>query len=151
MKFSNILVPISGISVDDEAIRIACEIAKRDKAKILAVRVIEVERGLPLDAEQSAEIQRAEKNLEQAQRAAKSAGCSIETDLLQSRAAGTALVDEAAERGVDLIIIGLPHRKKLGALYLGATTMHVLKNAASWVWLCREPEPGEKKSAAPKN
>ncbi|MBI3914494.1 MAG: universal stress protein [Chloroflexi bacterium] len=151
MKYTSILVPVSGLAVNDEAIRLACELARKEKAKILAVHVIEVERGAALDAEQSAPIQRAEKILEHAQLAAKSAGGSIETDLLQSRAAGPALVDEAIERNIDLVIVGVPYRERLGNFQLGATATFLLKNAAGWVYLCREAAPGEKNSAGKKN
>ncbi len=148
MKFSQVLVPVSGLAVDDQAIRLAGEVAKRDKAKVLAVNVIEIERALRLDSEQGAQIQRAEQILDRAQKTAKAAGIAIETDLLQSRVAGTALVDEARERGADLIVMGLPFRKRLETFQIGATAMYVLRNVACPVWLCRESAPEDKKPGA---
>jgi nucleotide-binding universal stress UspA family protein len=148
IKFSQILVPVSGLAIEDQAIRLACEIARRDKAKVLAVNVMEIERALPLDVEQDAQIQRAEQILDHAQKTAKVVGVAIETDLLQSRVAGPALVDEANERRVDLIVVGLPFRKRLDAFHMGATTTYILKNAASAVWLCREAAPADKKPGA---
>lgn len=150
MKYSNILIAVSGLDVDDEAILIASDLAKRDHAKLLAVYVIEVERAMPLDAEQSVPIQRAEQILARAQNSAKRAGTTIETDLLQSRAAGPALVDEARERGVDLIIVGVPFRKRLENFYVGATASYLLKNAACRVWLCRQAAPDDKNVRADK-
>ena len=69
--------------------------------------------------------------------------CSVETDLLQSREVGPAIVDEAIERGVDLITIGLEYEKKFGEFNLGDTVPYVLKNAPCWVVICREPIPEE--------
>ena len=40
MEFHKILVPVSGTEADDEAIRLACRLAKKDKSKIYAVYVI---------------------------------------------------------------------------------------------------------------
>jgi nucleotide-binding universal stress UspA family protein len=52
-------------------------------------------------------------------------------------------VDEAIERGVDLIVIGLSYKKKFGEFSLGSTVPYVLRNAPSWVIICREPIPEE--------
>lgn len=144
MPFSNILVPISGIPADDEALRLACQIARQDKAKVLATHVIEVQRNLPLDSENSEKVQQGEIMLTHAEQVAKSAKNSIETEMLQARSAGSALVNEAIERQVDLIIVGVPYRKPLGDLQLGSTTMYLFKNAPCRVWLIRELPSEEK-------
>jgi len=102
-----------------------------------------VERALPLDAEVKPDIERAEEVLDQAERIAEEQDCTVETDLLQSREIGPAIVDEAIERGVDLITIGLSYKKKFGEFSLGETIPYVLKNAPCWVLICREPMPEE--------
>ena len=51
MEFRNILLPVSGTEADDEAMRLACMLAKKSKAKIYAVYVIAIKRSLPLEAE----------------------------------------------------------------------------------------------------
>jgi nucleotide-binding universal stress UspA family protein len=137
MPFSNILVPVSGIPADEEAIRLAVQIAKQDKSKVLAIHVIEVQRNLPLDAENKEQVERGEAMLEGIERVAKSAKGNIESELLQARVAGSALVNEAIEAGVDLIIMGIPPRKRAGDL-LGTTTQYVLDHAPCRVWLCRQ-------------
>lgn len=142
MKFNNILVPVAGGPLDEEVIQLACQIVKRDKAKLLLLHVIELQRTLPLNAESTPEVERAERILEQAESLANKASVAVETDLLQARLAGTALVDAAIERGVDLVILGLPFRRKLDNLYLGATTLYILNHAPCRVWLCRASAPG---------
>ena len=53
------------------------------------------------------------------------------------------MVDEAIERGVDLITMGVGYEKKFGEFNLGETIPYVLKNAPCWVLVCREPIPEE--------
>ena len=54
----------------------------------------------------------------------------IETVLLQARDVGAALVDEASERGADLIVLSLPYRKRFGGDFaMGRTVPYCFKNA----------------------
>ena len=89
-----------------DAILLACAIARKNKGKVYAVHVIEVKRSLPLDAEMPDEATSGESLLTLAERAASDADFRIEGELLQARDAGHAIVDEAMERGVDLILMG---------------------------------------------
>lgn len=148
MALSTILVPVSGNAADDEAIRLAVQTARQEKGKVLAIHVIEVQRNLPLDAENAAQVERGEAMLEHIEKVARSAKGSVESELLQARAAGAALVNEATERGIDLIIMGIPYRRPLGDLQLGSTTTYILKNAPCRVWLCREFPREESKSGS---
>jgi nucleotide-binding universal stress UspA family protein len=57
---------------------------------------------------------------------------------------GAALVDEASERGADLLVVGLPYRKRFGGDFaIGRTIPYVLKHAPCEVWVIREPIPAE--------
>lgn len=148
MKFSNILVAVKGNLVDDDAIRLAGALARQYKAKVWAIYVIELRRSLPLDVESTPEIQHGEEILEHVDALANSLGVHIETELLQARVVGPVLLDEATERNIDLMILGLPYRAPLDEFHLGAAVRHVLKNASCRVWLCREEskESGTKDS-----
>ncbi len=129
MEFKKILVPVGGTEADDEAIRLACRLAKRDKGKIWAVYVITVKRSLPLDAEIEPGIREAEDILGHAQSIADEQDYEIETDLLQAREAGPTIVDEAVERKVDLILMGVKYKKRFGQFSLGSVIPYVLENA----------------------
>ena len=59
--------------------------------------------------------------------------------MLQAREVGPAIVDEAIERGADMVIIGINYKTKFGGFSLGSTVPYVLKNAPCWVLICREP------------
>jgi len=129
MEFHKILVPVIGTEADDEAIKLACRLAKRDKGKIWAVYVVTLKRTLPLDAEVEPEIKQAEEILDHAESIAEEQDYEIETDLLQAREAGPTIIDEAVERGVDLILIGIKYKTRFGQFSLGSVVPYVLKNA----------------------
>ena len=139
MEVKRVLVPINGSEVDDEAIKLACRLAKKTRGKVYVTYVIQVDRSLPLDAEIEQEIRNGEEVLDKAERIAEDQDYEVRTDLLQAREIGPAVVDEAIERGVDLIILGLSYKKKFGEFSLGSTVPYVLRNAPSWVIVCREP------------
>ena len=129
-KFSRILVPVTGRQADDEAMKVACRlIMKKNQGKIFAVSVIAVERNLPLDAEIRPEIKKAEGILSHMEDVAKGQGCFIETELLQAREVGPAIVDEAKEREVNLILMGVTYKRRFGEFSLGSIVPYVLKNA----------------------
>ena len=129
VQFRKILVPVSGTEADDEAVKLACELAKKSKGKIWAVYVITVKRSLPLEAEITPEIQRAEEILDHVERVAEEQDYEVDTDLLQSREVGPTIVDEAVEREVDLILLGVTYKWRFGQFSLGSVVPYVLKNA----------------------
>ena len=139
MEFHRILVPLIGTEADEEAMKLACRIAKKDKAEILAVYVIAVERVLPLDAEIEPEIRKAEVTLAHTEAVAKELDCEVVTDLLQARELAPTIVDEAVEREVDLILMGVTYERRFGEFSLGDVVPYVLKNAPCRVILYHQP------------
>ena len=135
MEFHNILVPVSGTEADEEAVKLACRLAKKNKSKIYAVYVITVKRTLPIDAEIESEIRKAEGILNHIESVAEEQDCEVETDLLQAREAGLTIVDEAVEREIDLIVMGIKYKRRFGQFSLGDTVPYVLKNAPCHVIL----------------
>jgi nucleotide-binding universal stress UspA family protein len=129
MEFKNILVPVAGNEADDEAIKLACRLAKKDKGKIWAVYVVTVRRTLPLDAEDTLETKKAEQILERAETVAEEQEYELETDLLQAREVGPTIIDEAVEHNIDLILIGIEYKSLFGQFSLGSVAPYVLKNA----------------------
>jgi nucleotide-binding universal stress UspA family protein len=144
MKFTKILVPVKGLPVEDQTIRVACQAARVDKAQVVILHVIEIRRNLPLETEDTPEIQNGEAILEHAFKVAKEAGVQPETELLQARVVGPVLFDEATNRSVDLIIMGVPYRQPLDEFYLGTAVRYLLKNATCPVWLCRQAATASK-------
>lgn len=139
MRFLKILVPVSGEEADKEAIELACMMAKETKSKIYVVYVIQVKRSLPLDAEIESEVQKAEGVLSWAEEVADEQDYEVETNLLQTREVGPAIVDEAMEHSTDLILMGMGYHKRFGQFDTGDTVSYVLKNAPCRVLLLRQP------------
>lgn len=139
MRFLKILVPVSGEDVDREAIELACKLAKESKGEIYVVYVIQVKRALPLDAELRYETKTAEEVLAHADEIASEQDYEIQTDLLQTREIGPAIVDESVVRNTDVILMGMGYRKRFGRFDLGETIPYVLRNAPCRVIVLRQP------------
>ena len=123
------LVPVRGSEADEETMRLACRLAKRDKGKVWAVSVVAIKRALPLDAEIESEIRSAEEILSKVEIVAEEEDYEVETDVLQAREVGPAIVDEAVERGVDIIVMGISYKQRFGQFSLGNVIPYVLKNS----------------------
>ncbi len=139
MAFHKILVPVIGTEADEEAIKLACRLAKKDKGKIHAVYVITIKRTLPLNAEIESEIRTAEDILDHIESVAEEQDYEVETDVLQAREAGPGIVDEAVEREADLILMGVTYKRRFGQFSLGDVVPYVLKNAPCRVILYHQP------------
>jgi len=137
IRASRILVPVNGNPTDDDAVALACETGRRAKASVYAIYVIEVKRTLPLDVDLPPEAAKGDTVLARAERAAEEFGIDMETEILQARDVGTAIVDEALERDIDLIVMGIGYKRKFGEFDMGHTAPYVLKNAPCRVWLAR--------------
>src|SRR5436309_2164428 len=98
----------------------------------------EVNRSLPLGAVLDDVVDRGEKILDEVEKLASASQLPVETELVQARDTGPALVDEAVEWGADLIVMGLPYKRRFGEFNLGKTVPYVLKNATCRVMLFRE-------------
>lgn len=135
---TKILVPVNGDEADEGALEVACNLVKRDKGKIYILHVVEVKRSLPLDAEMGAEAARGERLLRWAERLVWEQGCQAEAELLQARQAGPAVVNEAVERGVEAIVVGLSYKVRFGQFDMGSTVPYLLKNSPCQVIVFRE-------------
>lgn len=140
MQLRRIVVPLAGTSVDPDVIRVAATLAKPTKAGIIAIHVIEVRWNLPLDAVLEADTERGELLLDEAMKVAEQAGTTIETELLQAREAAAAIIDTAREQNADLIVLGMPFRKRLGRVYIGRTVQQVYVGAPCAVLAYRQEE-----------
>ena len=137
-KSRRFLVAIRGNIADEEVVKLACTMAKKEKAELYVVYVIEVHRTLPLDAVVEHDIQKAETILTRAEDIAAENDYEVETDLVQARNAGAAIVDEIRERKIDLIFMGVHNKKKFGHFSLGDVIPHVLEEATWPVVLYRD-------------
>ena len=143
LQAQKILVPVKGNSTDASVVALAAQTAKRNRGQLFVVHVVEVPLNLPLTAELAEARQHADSVLDSAETTANEYGQDIQTEILQARDIATAVVEEACDVEADLVIIGLPYRRRLGQFDLGKTILHILESAPCEVWICREPLPSE--------
>lgn len=139
-SFRSILVPVVDDPASLDAVTIAASLARQVKGRVSIVHVIEVARNLPVTADMDREGRRGEDLLRRALALAKAGnGITIDDQLLQAREAGPAIVEEAASREVEVIILGLGYKPLLGQFRVGHTADYVLKHAHCNVWIVRQP------------
>ncbi|MEX0683654.1 MAG: universal stress protein [Dehalococcoidia bacterium] len=135
-------MPVDGAPPGYDALALACGLAKRNKGKVYAVYVIEVARTMALDAELDADAQKAESVLVQAEEIADAVDAKVEGEILQARDAAHAIVDEAVERGVSAIVMGVDYEMALGEFELGRKAKYVIDHAPCQVIVVREAKQG---------
>ena len=132
-------MPVDGSHASLQAVALACDIARKNKGSVSVVHVIEVKRTMPLDAELEGEAAAGEEILTQAARVAREQDFDVDSEILQAREASHAIVDEAIERGADLIILGMEYKQPFGEFQLGRVIQYVMRSAPCEVWVCRHP------------
>jgi nucleotide-binding universal stress UspA family protein len=148
--FRRAVIALNGGSGDQALVRLVAQAAhgmKVDhgvKPELVAVHVVEIDWTLPLDADVASRSEEAMRVLDIAEATAESAGVRLEPVLLQARDVGAAIVDEAAERDADLLVLPLPYRTRFGGDFaIGRTVPYALRNAPMAVWVVRETMPEE--------
>ncbi|MGH7666485.1 MAG: universal stress protein [Candidatus Dormibacteria bacterium] len=142
-----IAVPVRGGSVDKDALRAACRLARPAKASILVITVLEVARNLPLSASLGGELGQAEEVLADMEELASRLESKVKTRVLQAREAGPAIVDEARRWEADLMVVGLASKPRFGEFSLGRTGTDLLSHAHCRLVLIREALPEEMQPA----
>jgi nucleotide-binding universal stress UspA family protein len=142
--FRRAVIALNGGPTDARVVKLISEVARPIRAELVAVHVVEIDWSQPLDADIAGRSDEVQRVLDIAEEVAEESKMRLETVLLQARDAGAALVDEATERGADLLVVGLPYRTKFGGDFaIGRTIRYILKNAPCAVWVVREPIPEE--------
>ena len=138
MAISSVLAAVSGESCDEEVVRLACRLMRPNRGTLHILYVIEVDRRMPVDAEIVSVTARAEIVLRSMEKVAKAEKFKTEGELVQARDVGSAVVNEAFDRSVEAIVLGLPYRMRYGVFTLGDSVPYVLKNAPCQVVLWRD-------------
>lgn len=139
MELKKILVPLRDNSnADAEAVRLACSLARENNAEVHLIYVIEVERSRSLDNPLHSDMEKAEMILNDGEEVATSMGCEIVKDFWQARELGPAIIEEA-NKGFDLIVMGVEYGKRLGVFDPGKTIRNVFRESQCRVLLYRSP------------
>jgi APA family basic amino acid/polyamine antiporter len=136
IEYRTILVPVLRSAESEEALVAAARLASERRATVVVVTVIEVPFELPLDAELPAEEQAANELLDDAQALLESYGVRAVTRVIRARSAGPAIVEEAARRNAELVVMGAPRRwTRTGQPIFGRTVDYVLRESPARVLL----------------
>jgi nucleotide-binding universal stress UspA family protein len=138
--FRRAVIALNGGSSDSRIVRLVAEQARHAKAELVAVHVLEIDWTRPLDSGIAGNPDEVQRVLDNAEAVAEESKIRLEPVLLQARDVGAAIVDEAVERGADLLVVGLPYRKRFGGEFaIGRTIPYILQNAPCAVWVVRDP------------
>jgi len=138
--YKRVVLALNGGPSDARIVRLAAETTRDTKAELIAIHVVEIDWTLPLDADIAGRSEEVQRVLDMAEGVAEGSKQHLEPVLLQARDVGAAIVDEASERGADLIVLGVPFRTRFGGEFaIGRTIPYILQNAPCTVWVVREP------------
>ena len=130
---AGILVPLGGTPMggaqDDEVVRLACMFARQMGQPLCFLHVIQVPRTLPVDAELPAQTHRGDEILLRAETEARRHGFEPEVAMAQAREVGPAIVNEAVDRGADLIVLAIDPDRRSGTFHVGQIASYVLEHA----------------------
>ena len=142
--FRRAVIALNGGPTDAAIVRLALEVARPNRAELIAVHVVELDWTQPLDADVAERSEEAQRVLDAAEGIADQLHCKLESVLVQARDVGAAIVDEAAARKADLLILGLSYRTRFGGDFaIGRTVPYAFKNAPCAVWVVRQPKGEE--------
>lgn len=141
-EIQRIIVSIDGSIGDMRILQLVGQLGEKKPVEAILLYVVEVAQAMPLDAEMPREIDRGEDALRRAEEYAtttfNSQRVRVQTELLQARSAGSAIVDEAINRRAQAIALAAVNYHQHGKTTMGDTISYVLKNAPCDVMLVRQ-------------
>ena len=143
MQIERLLLPLRGDPVDEEAAILASDLLRSAHGRVYALYVISVPWEYPVDAELPTETAKGEEALRRVEQLLHDRKCEVTAELLQARDVGAAVVAEAMEREVDLVLLGMAYKRRHGIFSMGDEVPYILKNAPCPVLVLREPMPSE--------
>jgi APA family basic amino acid/polyamine antiporter len=135
VEYRTIVVPVLRTAESEEALVAAARLAAERKATIVILHVLEVPLDQPLDADLREQEEAAYAILDEAQELLEGyEGVRTVSRVERARAAGPAIVEEAARREAEVVILGAPRGKvRGGKAIFGRTVDYVLRNAPTRV------------------
>jgi basic amino acid/polyamine antiporter, APA family len=144
MENPKVMVALRDTETAGSLTKLACQMASLAGTNVIALHVIEVPPGLPIDVMDPVFERPGQQVLSLARQiASNNFSMHISTKLLKARNAGEAIVGEAVEEGIDLLVIGYHHNHRLAETLLGSTVQHVTHHAPCRV-LVQVPAPKSK-------
>jgi APA family basic amino acid/polyamine antiporter len=139
-QYHSLLVPMKLGDIGEEMVATAVALAKEHGAAVEALYVIRVPLELPLDAELADQEEQAAASLAEAALLGDEHGVEVRAEAVKARSIGHAIVDEAAKRGADLIVLGSSPRWRRQSRFFSPTVDYVLRNAHCEVLVVAFPQ-----------
>jgi nucleotide-binding universal stress UspA family protein len=125
-----VLVALHDEESVDGLVNLACQLSNGMNADLEAVHVVEIGAGLPLDGDYEVLNRPAKEILYCARRIAKeSFSRDILIRLIPAHHVGKAVVSEAKDQGVDLLVMGYHQKHGVGEILFGSTVQYVAGHA----------------------
>ena len=149
MEEAKVMVALRDAETAGSLTKLGCQMASLMGTNLTALHVVEVAAGLPLDADEEVLDRPGKQVLSIARQiASNNFSMRISTKMLRARHPGEAIVAEAAEQGIELLIVGYHHNHRLAETLLGSTVQYVSHHAPCKV-LVQIPAPKEHAKAVP--
>ena len=127
--------------IGEEMVATAVALAKERNATVEAIFVVRVPREFSLEGPLPEKVaERAHLSLEEARNLGEDNDVAVETETIRARSIGHAIVEEAAKREVDLIVLGSAPRWRRQSRFFSPTVDHVLRHAQCQVLVVAFPE-----------
>lgn len=143
---AHVLIAVKDGSSDVDALKLGYGVARKSRARVSVLYVVEVPQALPLDAEMPVEVAKGEQALQFAEKFAADYDLDVDAEIIQARKIGPAIVDESAGRHADLVVMTARLHRKPGEFDMGVTVPYVMSNASCRVWICRTPISPEQRN-----
>jgi APA family basic amino acid/polyamine antiporter len=133
VEYRTVVVPVTRSAESEEALVAAARLADERRARVAVVHVIEVPLDLPLDVDLPDREDKADEILDNSAAIVESYGVRAVVRLLRARTAGPAIVEEAARRNAELIVLGAPRPRVSRGRIFGSTVDYILKHSTTRV------------------
>jgi len=138
--FSRILVPMKLGVIGEEMVATAVRLALDSRASVVALYVIRVPLEKALDAPMDEAEARAAASLAEARALGEDHGIEVLGKTIRARSIGGAIVQEAIDSGVDLIVMGSAPRWRRQSRFFSPTVEYVLRKAPCEVLIVAFPQ-----------
>ena len=138
--YDTILVPVKIGPIGEEVFATALRLADEHHASITALHVVPVPLDKPLDADVFEQEERAAASLADAKLLASEHDVEVDERVVRARSLGAAIVEQAQELGVDLILMGSSPRWRRQARLFSPTVEYVLRHAPCEVMVIAYPQ-----------
>jgi nucleotide-binding universal stress UspA family protein len=135
--------------IGEEMVATAVKLAQQSDSAVEALYVIPVPMELPLDADMVDQEERAAASLAEAQLLGADHGVTVNAQTIRARSIGEAIVQEATDRAVDLIVLGSSPRWRRQSRFFSPTVEYVLRKAPCEVLVVAFPQGVFEEDGAP--